>query len=65
MAKLWKVVATRNNGKVVKGMSVEILDKNGNKPGQALIGAALQSKYDPQISPSHCGSGIFDFTEIK
>ena len=65
MAKLWKVVATRNNGKVVKGMSVEILDKNGNKPSQTAIAEALQNKYDPNIAYTACGSTIFDFTEIK
>lgn len=65
MAKLWKVTAKSNNGKVKKGMSVEILDKNGNKPNQTAIAEALSNKYNEEVHYSHCGSTIFEFNEIK
>jgi fructoselysine-6-P-deglycase FrlB-like protein len=65
MAKLWKVTANSNNGKVTKGMSVEILDKNGNKPNQTAIADALNNKYNENIPVTACGSSIFIFEEIK
>lgn len=65
MAKLWKVIAKSNNESVKKGMSVEILDTNGNKPNQRAIASALSNKYNDDIHYSHCGSTVFEFNEIK
>lgn len=65
MAKLWNVTAKSNNGSVKKGMCVEILDKNGNKPNQTAIASALSNKYNDDIHYSHCGSSVFEFNEIK
>lgn len=43
---LWKVTAIKNNAKVTKGMSVEIMKKDtGSKPSQKEIAKALNDKY--------------------
>ncbi len=66
MAYLWNVTAKRNNGKVTKGMSVEIY-KNGTsaKPTQEEIADALNSKYNTDVSKSHCGQTNFDFEKLS
>lgn len=63
---LWKVTAIRNNGKVTKGMSFELL-KTGTsaKPGQKEIADALNNKYNSNIHDSHCGSGNFEFVQLN
>ncbi len=66
MAYLWKVTAKRNNGKVTKGMSVEIYKKGTNaKPNQEEIADALNEKYNEDIPKSACGQSNFDFEQIN
>jgi len=66
MAHLWKATARRNNGKLLKGMFVEILKSGTNaKPNQEELCDALNNKYKANIHSSHCGQSNFDFTEIK
>lgn len=62
---LWKVTATKNIGKITKGMSVEILKSSTNsKPNQKEISQALSNKYNVNISESHCGQTNFDIIQI-
>ena len=63
---LWQVTAKQNNGKVVKGMSVEIY-KTGtsSKPNLKEISEALNNKYNTNVHESHCGASIFDFKALK
>lgn len=66
MAYLWKVTAKRNNGKVTKGMSVEIYKKGTNaKPNMEEIADALNDKYNENIPKSACGLYNFDVELIK
>jgi len=63
---LWNVTAIRNNGKVTKGMSVEIMKSNTNaKPSQKEIANALNNKYSAGISDGNCGLYVFSITPIK
>jgi hypothetical protein len=66
MAYLWKVTAKRSNGRVTKGMEIEIL-KNGTtaKPSQKEIANALNSKYNTEINDSQCGQSNFDFEKTS
>ena len=63
---IWEIVATRNNGKVTKGMSTKIM-KSGTsaKPNQREIADALNKEYNADIHHSHCGSGNFNFTNLS
>jgi len=63
---LRKVTAIRNNDKVTKGVSFEILKTSTNaKPGQKEIAEALTNKYNSNIHDSHCGSGNFEFLQLN
>ena len=63
---LWKVTAIRNNGKVLKGMSVEILKSGTNaKPSQKEIAKALTTKFGQEFHDSQCGNTNFSFEQIK
>jgi hypothetical protein len=63
---LWKVTANRNNGKVTKGMSVEIMKSNtDSKPSQKEIAQALTNKYNTDVHESHCGQSNFDIIRIN
>ena len=63
---LWKVTATRNNGKVLKGMSVEIYKKGTTgKPEQKEIAEALSEKYNEDFHYSQCGQSNFDFDDMS
>ena len=63
---LQKVTAIKNNGKVTKGMSVEIM-KTGTsaKPSQKEIAQTLNDKYNANVHECHCGQSNFDFTQIN
>ena len=66
MAYLWKLVAKKNNGKLTKGMNVEILKSGTNaKPNQEEIASALNNKYNSDIHYGHCGQSNFDFELVK
>lgn len=50
-AAIWKVKANKNNGKIIKGMEVEILIKNRiGIPSVPEIRAALKLKYNIDVS---------------
>ena len=65
MAKLWKVTAKRDSGKVVKGMSVEIVisDRSG-EPRPKEIVSALQTKYNIEVKEGNFGSSYFVIEKI-
>ena len=60
MAKLWKVTAKKDSGKLVKGMSVEIAisDRSG-EPRPKEIVSAFQSKYNVEVNEGKCSSSYF------
>jgi uncharacterized lipoprotein YajG len=63
---LWNITAIRSNGRIMKGMSAEILKKGTTgKPNQKEIAEALNQKYNEKIHDSHCGSHVFNFVEVK
>ncbi len=51
---LWKFSSLKRNGKLLKGMSAEVITK-GPKPTQQEIADALNRKYNTEIHSSHCG----------
>ena len=65
MAKLWKVTAKRDSGKVVIGMSVEIVisDRSG-EPRPKEIVSAFQPKYNIEVKEGKCGSSYFVIEKI-
>lgn len=65
MAKLWKVTAKRDSGKVVKGMSVEIVisDRSG-EPRPKEIVSAFQSKYNVEVSEGKCSNSYFQVEKL-
>lgn len=65
MAKLWKVTAKRDSGKVVKGMSVEIVisDRSG-EPRPKEIVSAFQSKYSIIVNEGIYNSSHFQVEKI-
>lgn len=65
MAKLWKVTAKRDSGKVVKGMSVEIVisDRSG-EPRPKEIASAFQLKYNIEVNEGKCSSSYFLIEKI-
>jgi len=65
MAKLWKVTAKRDSGKVVKGMSVEIaISDRSSEPRPKEIVSAFQAKYNIQVKEGNCGSSYFVIEKI-
>ena len=60
MAKLWKVTAKKDSGKVVKGMSVEIaiLDRSGEPRAKEII-SAFHAKYSIEVSETRCNNSHF------
>ena len=65
MAKLWKVTAKRDSGKVVIGMSVEIVisDRSG-EPRPKEIVSAFQTKFSIEVKEVNCGSSYFVIEKI-
>ena len=65
MAKLWKVTAKGDSGKVVKGMSVEIVisDRSG-EPRPKEIASAFQLKYNIEVNEGKCSSSYFLIEKI-
>ncbi len=65
MAYLFKLVAKRNNAKLVKGMSVEILKKNSSTLTLEDVAEAINRKYNSDVHKSHCGLGNFEIERIN
>ena len=65
MAKLWKVTAKRDSGKVVKGMSVEIVisDRSGETRPKEIV-SAFQTKYNIEVKEGNFGSSYFVIEKI-
>ena len=60
MAKLWKITAKRDNGKVVKGMCVEIAISDRSGESRATeIANAIQMKYNIEVNEGKCSSSYF------
>ena len=60
---LFKITAIKNNGKLLKGMSVEIIRKDTtSKPTQHEIAEAISKKYNIEINHSSCGHINFEFS---
>lgn len=66
MAKtVWKLMAIKNSGKLVKGMNAEILVVNSNaKPNLKQIAEAFGEKYGVTISTCHCGASNFEIEKL-
>lgn len=65
MAFLFKLVAKRNNGKLEKGMIVEIYKQNSSSLSQKEVAQALNNKYNSNIHESHCGLGNFEIEKMN
>ena len=65
MSKLWNVTAKRDSGKVVKGMSVEIviLDRSGEPRSKEIV-SAFQLKYNIEENEGKCSSSYFLIEKI-
>ena len=65
MANLWKVTAKRDNGKVIKGMSVEIpVSDRSSKPRSKEIIQAFLTKYNVEVSESNASETYFEIEKI-
>lgn len=60
MAKLWKVTAKKDSGKLVKGMNVEIgiSDRSGEHRAKEII-VAFHAKYSIEVSETRCNNSHF------
>lgn len=63
---LWKLNAIERNGRLEKGMSVEIYQPNSvNKPPQKLIAENLNEKYNTKIDAGSCGHSNFEINKLS
>lgn len=61
---LWSVIAKKNWGTVLKGMSVDVIvNNNSGKPSIDKIKEALQIKYNIKIAGG-MPSDTFDFQKV-
>lgn len=65
MGYLFKIVAKRNNGKLEKGMNVEILKQNSSSLSQKEIAQAVNNKYGTSIHESNCGLDNFSIEKLN
>ena len=60
MAKLWKVTAKKDSGKLVKGMNVEsVMSDRCGEPRAKEIISAFHAKYSIEVSETRCNNSHF------
>ncbi|WP_026838904.1 hypothetical protein [Gillisia sp. JM1] len=63
---VWKLNAIKRNGRLEKGMSVEIFQTNSvNKPPQKLIAEKINEKYNTKIDAGSCGYTNFEISKLS
>lgn len=62
---LWKVTAKRDSFSIAKGMSVEIIVRNGSrKPNQKEVIEAINEKYGAKTAPNGTSMSLFEMVEL-